>query len=272
MKYSQSRKNFAQNFLINPKTVHQLVSHAHFTPQDHVLEIGPGNGIITKQLAQTAGQITAVELDRNLIPDLHKTFARHDNIELIQGDILQIKLPTPPYQIFANIPFNITAEIMQRFFWAKQGPTHGWFIMQLETAEKFIGEPISTESSILFQPWYYFQIAEKINRFEFRPVPSVNAALLHMTQRPKPRLDHKHKSLYYKFVSFGFRSWKRSLKIAYKQVFTYPQWKRLAKENRFHIDAIPSDLNLNQWLAIFNYFLVGVNADKKQSISSYKPT
>ena len=271
MKYSQSRKELAQNFLIHPKTVRNLVTHADFTPQDHVLEIGPGNGIITKELAKAAGQITAVELDTQLLPKLRKAFTPYPNIKLVQGDILKTHLPAPPYHIFANIPFNITAPILQRLYFAAHPPQHAWFIMQQETAEKFAGIPLSTESSILFQPWFYFQIPEHISRYEFRPVPSVDAALLHMTARPKPRLDPQHKILYHRFVAFGFRSWKKSLKLGYKQIFTYPQWKRLAKSNKFPIDAIPSDLNFDQWLALFNYFLTGVSEEKKRPITSYHP-
>ena len=272
MKYSQSRKELAQNFLIHPKTVNQLVAHANFTNQDHVLEIGPGNGIITKELAKVAGQITAVELDSQLLPKLRKTFTPYTNIKLVQGDILKIHLPAPPYQIFANIPFNITAPILQRLYWAAKPPQQAWFIMQQEAAEKFAGIPASTESSILFQPWFYFQMPELISRYEFRPVPSIDAALLHMTARPRPRLDPQHKTLYHKFVAFGFRSWKKSLKLGYKQIFTYPQWKRLAKSNKFPIDAIPSDLTFTQWLALFNYFVEGVSEEKKRPITSYHPT
>ena len=271
MKYNESRKQLAQNFLIHENVVKRLVGHAKLTHDDHVLEIGPGNGIITQALLREAGRVTAVELDKSLLPNLRKKFADSQNLELVSGDILKYKLPAEPYKIFANIPFNITAEIMQKLLWSKYSPDQAWFIMQLETAEKFVGEPLSTESSILFQPWFYFQIPETINRFEFRPVPSVNAALLHMTKRPKPRLNPKHKPLYHKFVAFGFRSWKKSLKVGYRNIFTYPQWKRLAKENRFSVDAIPSDLNLTQWLALFNYFLSGVSEEKKRPITSYTP-
>lgn len=268
---NQTRRQYAQNFLIDRKFVRSLVNKAQFGPTDLVLEIGPGSGIITRELAQTAGQVQAIEIDRNLIPELQKSLSDCPNVEIVAGDILKIPLPDKPFSIFSNIPFNITSPIMQKFLWAKNPPQEAWLIMQQEAADKFIGEGASTESSVLFQPWFTFHQAAHINRFEFRPVPSVHASLLHMVARQRPLLEEKHKKTYYQFVSFGFRTWKKNLKIGFKNVFTYSQWKRLAHDNKFAIESKPNELSLEQWLAIFRYFLIGVADEKKQLIMRYQP-
>lgn len=268
---NQTRLQYAQNFLIDRKFVRSLVKKAQFSTSDLVLEIGPGSGIITRELAQTAAQVQAIEIDRKLIPELQESLSDCPNVEIVAGDILKIPLPQQPFSIFSNIPFNITAPIMQKFLWAKNPPQEAWLIMQQEAADKFIGKGASTESSVLFQPWFTFSQAAHINRFEFRPVPSIHASLLHMSHRPRPLLEEKHKKAYFQFVTFGFRTWKKNLKIGFKSVFTYPQWKRLARDNKFAIESKPNELSLEQWLAVFRYFLVGVADDKKQAIMSYQP-
>ncbi|MEM8858501.1 MAG: 23S ribosomal RNA methyltransferase Erm [Chloroflexota bacterium] len=266
MAYSKDRAKFGQNFLANGKTVRKLVKIAGYTKKDHILEIGPGDGAITRELAQVAGRVTAIEIDRRLIPNLSQSLSEFENIKIENGDFLHYKLPKSPFSIFANIPFNLTAPIMQKLLWDGRCPQDVYFIMQKEAVDKFVGRPNSTESSIHFQPWFEFENVAHINKFEFRPVPSIDAALIHMQKREQPLLDVKHKKAYTQFVSHGFRSWKKNLKVGYKNVFSYPQWKRLAKDNKFSAEAMPSQLKLEQWLAIFNYFLVGVSEEKKRLI------
>lgn len=266
MAYSKDRAKFGQNFLVNRKTVHKLVKHAGYSKKDHIIEIGPGDGAITRELARVAGRITAIEIDRKLIPNLNQSLADFDNIKIENGDFLRYKLPKSPFSIFANIPFNLTAPIMQKLLWDGRCPQDVYFIMQKEAVDKFVGRPASTESSVHFQPWFEFKNVAHINKFEFRPVPSIDAALIHMHKRNRPLLDAKHKKAYTQFVSHGFRSWKKNLKIGYKNVFSYAQWKRLAKDNKFSVEAMPSQLSLAQWIALFNYFQVGVPEDKKRSI------
>lgn len=267
---SKNRAKFGQNFLVNGKTVRQLVSKAGYGKHDHVLEIGPGDGAITKELAQTAGKVTSVEIDRKLIPNLAQNLKRFENVEIVAADFLTYSLPASSFSIFANIPFNQTAPIMQKLLWDKNCPEDIYFIMQKEAVEKFVGKPASTESSIHFGPWFEFKQLAHINKFEFRPVPSVDAGLIHMQKRHSPLLKLEDKKLYTQFVSFGFRSWKKNLKIGYKNIFSFPQWKRLAKDNRFSVDAMPSQLTLEQWMKIFQFFVVGVSGEKKRLVQNGK--
>lgn len=261
----------AQNFLVHPKTVRRLVGKANLSRDDLVLEIGPGEGIITRELARAAGRVIAVEFDPVLSAHLQERVGGLPEIEIVEGDFLRVDLPREPFKIFSNIPFNLTAEILLKLWRARRPPEDAFFIMQKEAAEKFTAERPVTESAILFQPWFKFEILAPVNRFEFRPVPSVDAVLLHMRARQDNLLDHKEKPLFQRFVALGFRSWKKSLKIAYKQVFTYNQWKRLARDGGFGIDSRPSELSFDQWLGIYRYFLGGVAPDKQQIVRAYHP-
>ena len=264
MKRSKNRAKFGQNFLVEPKTVRKLVHHAGYSKTDHVLEIGPGDGAITQELAQVAGRVTSIEIDRKLIPNLAHKLKQFENVEIVAADFLTHPLPKTKFSIFANIPFNQTAPIMQKLLWDAHCPSDVYLIMQKEAVEKFVGEPQSTESSVHFGPWFEFKNLVRINKFEFRPVPSVDAGLIHMRQREKPLLPPKTKKEYLQFVSVGFRSWKKNLKIGYKNIFSYAQWKRLAKDNRFSVEALPSQLSLEQWIALYKFFQIGVPAEKKR--------
>ncbi|MDJ0752852.1 MAG: 23S ribosomal RNA methyltransferase Erm [Ardenticatenaceae bacterium] len=266
---NRQQKDFAQNFLIHAKTVRQLVGKAGFSAEDLVLEIGPGEGIITREVAKRAGRVTAIEIDHQLAANLRKSLAKIPNVEIKNGDFLKTSLPTKPFNIFSNIPFNITAPIMLKLWRSNHPPHDAYFIMQREAADKFIGQNASTESSILFQPWFTFENLANINRFEFRPVPRVDATLLHMQKRVSPQLEPHHKDLYYKFVTYGFRRWRKNLKIGYKNVFTHNQWKRLAKDGRFPSEALPSHLSLEQWLHLYRYFVTGVAEEKKRVILNF---
>ncbi|MGB1250372.1 MAG: 23S ribosomal RNA methyltransferase Erm [Candidatus Promineifilaceae bacterium] len=263
---SNNRKTLAQNFLKNPSYVRYLISLSNLTEQDRVLEIGAGNGIITLELANVAQQVTTLEVDPALAQRMRTKTETLDNVTVKQADILRYQLPNKPYKVFANIPFNITAEIVDKLLGSPFAPSDAFLLMQKETAEKFLAHNDSTEASALWQPWYDFKFMVEIGRTQFHPVPSVDAALLRITKRPKPHLPLEARSEYTQFVSHGFRAWRKDLKTAYKALFTYPQWKRLAKDARFGLSVKPSDLKLAQWLHLFNYYQTGVATEKKRQL------
>ncbi|MEM7801113.1 MAG: rRNA adenine N-6-methyltransferase family protein, partial [Chloroflexota bacterium] len=98
-----------QNFFKDSKTVRKLVKLARLSDQDLVIEIGPGEGVITRELADAAGRVIGVEFDRGLASRLKIDFAAAGNVEIVWFNFLKFKLPAEPYKLFANIPFNLTA-------------------------------------------------------------------------------------------------------------------------------------------------------------------
>src|SRR5579883_1354605 len=98
-----AQKRLGQNFLVNPEVLNNILKAAEITQEDHVLEIGPGLGILTEQLAAHAGQVTCIELDRNIIPILKKNLGPNKNVEIIHQDALKTKLPNDSYKLVANI-------------------------------------------------------------------------------------------------------------------------------------------------------------------------
>ncbi|HXQ71611.1 MAG TPA: 23S ribosomal RNA methyltransferase Erm [Pyrinomonadaceae bacterium] len=259
----RKRIALAQNFLKDPRLVRQLVKNSSLTKEELVLEIGPGEGIITAELTDTAGKVIAVEKDSTLAAELRKKLKNKPNLEILEGDFLNLSPIASEYKIFSNIPFNRTADILKQILKSKH-LNEAYLIMQAEAAAKYSGMPKETEVSVLAKPWFDFEVMHQFARTDFEPVPSVEVVMLHIQRRVEPLIATRHESLYRQFVRTGFRSTRENLSLAYKKIFTYEQWKRLARDLSFTIKVKPTELRFEQWLALFKYFLTGVSEEKKR--------
>ncbi len=246
---------YNQNFFKDADLVTAVVRQANFTPSDTVYEIGPGMGIITRELAKTAGEVIAVELDRRLFLRLENEFAGNPRVRLINADFLTYRISDQSYKVFSNIPFNLTADIVRKLL-ADQKLAEAYLVVQKEAAEKFIGVPKETQFSILNKPWFELAILRRFRREDFVPQPSVDTVLLKIVRRPEALVDQKSKDDYFWFVQLGFNRWRANLGKNLKEIFTYNQWRRLASDLKFKIKAQPSDLTFAQWLGIFKFYLM----------------
>ena len=251
----------AQNCLKNPKIVAAIVKASSINNADTVYEIGPGTGMITRELAKTAGRVIAIEKDRTLATRLQAEFDCIPNVEVHASDFLAYRIECSEYKLFSNIPFNITAAIMRKILRGKNPAEEAYLIMQKEAAQKFAGEPKETQFSILAKPWFNFAIIREFERADFEPIPDVDTVLLHVRKRKKPLVSHEDTMIYQRFVKAGFGAWRKHLKAAYKNVFTYVQWKTLAQNLCFPLKATPTQLTFEQWLGVFNFYLCNVHKE-----------
>lgn len=264
----RKRMRYAQNFLKDTQLARTLVEKSSINRQDSVFEIGFGQGSLTKQLALRAGHVTAVEVDPVLVSTVGNsllTFA--SNITVRCDDVERIGIPPNCNKVFANIPFNKTARIV-RLIYEATNITEAFLVMQAEAAEKCSGEPKETEASLLAKPCVTFQVLHRFNREDFDPIPSVDAVLLRITKREECLFTANDTETFRCFIHFGFRSSKPSLRLTFKKVFTFEQWKRLSNDLLFPRDASPTMLTFEQWHGLFEQFLVRVSASKKQLIVS----
>jgi 23S rRNA (adenine-N6)-dimethyltransferase len=249
-----NRKSLAQNFLTKVRLAASLVNASSIGSHDIVYEIGPGAGILTKELAKRARKVIAIERDYGLYAKLKKKFEGNAAVILYNADFLKFKIKEPSYKVFANLPFNITSAVVRKFVCAPNPPAEAYLILQREAAEKFVGIARTTQFSILAKPWFQLKIVRHLKRTDFSPVPRVNVAMLHMEKRSTPLVSPMDISLYERFVKCGFGVWRRHLKLNYKGIFTHNQWKRLSRDLAFSIRAKPSELNFDQWLGLFAFF------------------
>ena len=270
METRQRRKiRLAQNFLRSPALVRQLIGMSTIGPSDRVYEIGPGNGIITAELAGIARRVVAIEKDPELVRRLRERFRALENVEIVEADFLaysfQARLvnggplaavgrQNSEYKLFANIPYNLTARILRKLIDERSNLCDVYLILQKEAAEKFSGTPRETLFSILAKPFFEFEILFRLSRTDFCPVPNVDSVFLSIRQRTRPLLETRDVGPYRDFVQYGFGRWKPNLRLAFKNVFTYKQWKRLSRDLKFPLNATPTELSFEQWLGLYYSF------------------
>ncbi|MGA9398881.1 MAG: rRNA adenine N(6)-methyltransferase family protein, partial [Anaerolineaceae bacterium] len=173
----------AQNFLRKSGLVQQLLRVSSIGSSDTVVEIGAGRGIITAELARIARRVIAVEKDPALVEELHRQFRAAGNVEIIEKDFLQYRICEREYKVFANIPYNITADILRKLLYIAPMPKDAYLILQREAAAKFAGFPKESRFSVLAKPWFSFQIVRQLRRTDFEPVPRVDSVLLCIHKR-----------------------------------------------------------------------------------------
>lgn len=259
----EKRKLLSQNFFKDPALVSTIVSDASLGRNDIVVEIGPGNGIITRELAKVCHKVVAIEKASHLCRQLKVDFKDMPNVELHNKDFLRFEIRYPRYKVFSNIPYGITADTVNKLLYGKNPPIEAFLVMQKEAAQKFCGAPRETEYAVLIKPWFALDIIREFRRTDFVPVPNVDSLLLRIKKRDHPLVSEENANLYRWFVRYGFEAWKKSLKIAFKPIFTYAQWKRLSRDLHFPLKATPRQLIFEQWLGLFEYFLLGVPDSKK---------
>jgi len=257
----------SQNFLKNPEFVATLIDKTNINPFDTIVEIGPGKGIITRQLSKRAARVIAVEYDHELASRLKDELKNEHNIEIIKADFLRWNLPREQYKVFSNIPFNMTADIINKLLNRNNPPVATYIIMQDRAAERFMGSPVSKNSqmSILLQPFFEMGIVTRINRVYYYPVPNVNTVLAKFTRREKPLIEKGFSRLYRDFVVYGFNQWKPTILDSFSKIFTNKQMGIMNRKLKLEGEK-PSELSLNQWLGMFDTFIKNVPDERKKLV------
>ncbi len=251
---SNKHRALAQNFFTCRRLVQALVAESGVGAQDLVYEIGPGAGIITQELAKVARQVIAVEKDLALARHLRQKFAQVPNVTIVEQDFLLHHIGAQNYQVFANIPYNLTAAIMRKLLFATNPPQSAYLILQKEAAQKFAGTPQETQFSILVKPWFDLHIGRTLARTDFVPAPTVDSVFLQIQQRATPLVAAADAACYRGFVRYGFAQWQMTLRASYRHIFTNRQWQRMARTLGFPANATPTQLSVAQWVGLFACF------------------
>lgn len=265
----QETLGYSQNFLWDERLVANLMERSSVQPTDLVIEIGPGNGIITQALAERAGRVIGVEKDPKLASKLQDKFGDTDKVEIINADFLTYRLPEQgDYKVVSNIPFTITAEVMGRLINSPNPPKDSYLVMQKEAAQKYSGSPYGKErmTSLLLKINFEPEIVHNFKRSDFKPRPSVEAVFLRLERREKPLIEDRYIAEYRDFIVFGFTQWKPSIRDIFRPVFTGKQMSRLARDLSFDLRAKPTELSFTQWLGLFNFYRTGTVPSKKKIV------
>lgn len=250
--YNLRRKLLSQNFLHNRTLVNKLVHDSSIGKNDLVLEIGPGKGILTEQLAQQARQVIAVELDGYWYNYLVNRFSGTENLELFNEDFLDKPLPTVPYKVFANVPFAIEGKIIRKLIDDVNPPQDCYLVMMKALAYRLAAPYKENQFSIIHKPWFDFSIVYHFNPTDFSPLPKVNAVLLRFTFKSSPMLPLTEKAKFQQFVIQGFGQGlpiTKNLQILYPENMINNVFQKLSLAR----DIKPSNLKLKEWITLYNW-------------------
>ncbi|KJL02707.1 MULTISPECIES: 16S rRNA (adenine(1518)-N(6)/adenine(1519)-N(6))-dimethyltransferase RsmA [Priestia] len=213
------KKSLGQNFLIDTNILHRIVDHAEITEETGAIEIGPGIGALTEQLAKRAKKVLAFEIDQRLLPILADTLSPYPNAKVIHQDVLKADLKETLEQEFeniedlmvvANLPYYVTTPILMKLL-EEQIPVRGIVVMlQKEVADRIAAKPGTKEYGSLSIAIQYYTEAETVMivpKTVFNPQPNVDSAVIRLLRRPKPAVEVQDEAFFFQVVraSFGQR-------------------------------------------------------------------
>ena len=218
-------KKLGQNFLISEDVVRRIAAAAELTEGDAVLEIGPGIGTLTQALAETGADVTAVELDRRLLPVLYKTLEGYSNVRVINADVLELNVNEAmggkTFKVAANLPYYITTPIIFALL-EKKLPVERMVVMvQKEVAERMTAAPGGKEYGALSVAMQYYtepELAFIVPPDCFIPRPSVDSAVVVCKNRATPPVDVCDEKLFFKVVKAAFSLRRKMLSNALKNM------------------------------------------------------
>lgn len=216
------QKKFGQNFLIDDHVITKIINAAEITKDDLVLEIGPGIGTMTQYLAESAGKVIAVEIDKNLIPILGETLAEYDNVTIINEDILKLDINRlveeendgKPIKVVANLPYYITTPIIMGLFESHVPLQSITVMVQKEVADRMQVGPGSKDYGALSLAVQYYAkpyIAANVPPNCFIPRPGVGSAVIRLTRYEEPPVMVKNESLMFKLIRASFNQRRKTL-------------------------------------------------------------
>jgi len=219
------QNSLSQNFLTSGQVIRRIVGLAGLNRGDHVVEIGPGKGHITRELLARCDQVTAVELDPALCEKLHAKFAGESNLRLVRGDFLGWDLPKGPYKVFANIPFGCTTDIVRKLTQGTRPPQEAWLVMEKGAAKRFLGLPRETLASLNLKPWFEGEVRWHFRREDFHPMPAADAVLLHLKRRPAADVTQAQRGAWMRFVAARLPATRDTLYVQWLCLFRR-YWER----------------------------------------------
>ncbi len=215
-------KSLGQNFLIDEQIIDRICDGAEIGPDDDILEIGPGIGVMTQEMAERARKVVAIEIDRALIPVLKETLAEYDNVEVIHADVMNVDLKALIAEKFegrrpkvvANLPYYITTPIIMMLL-EESIPVSDIIVMiQKEVAERISAKPSTKAYGALSVATQYYSepnIIAKVPRTVFMPQPNVDSVVIRMTIRMEPPVSLENPTLFFKVIKAAFGQRRKTL-------------------------------------------------------------
>jgi 16S rRNA (adenine1518-N6/adenine1519-N6)-dimethyltransferase len=262
------RKRFGQHWLRSELALSKIVAAAELSQKDHLLEIGPGTGILTRRLLPQAASVVAVEIDRDLCQKLSKSLGKVENFLLLSGDILNLSLEDclqafphfrPINKVVANIPYNITGPILEKLLGTIAQPRQPSYdsivlLMQKEVAERLVAQPgtklyggLSVRVQYLARCEWIAEVPKKA----FQPPPQVDSAILRLSPYTLTSPAHNPRFLE-QLVKLGFANRRKMLRNNLKSLLDGDHLMPILKDLQIEAQVRAEELSLSQWIDLSN--------------------
>lgn len=215
------RKSLGQNFLIDGNILNKILDAADVKKDDVVLEIGPGIGTVTQALAERAGRVFAVEIDKNLVEILRETLGQYDNVEIINQDILKFSmadfvrsLDVGKIKVVANLPYYITSPVILKAIESRDVISMAVFMLQKEVGRRLTASPKTKDYGSLTVLVNYFtspEVVFDVPNTVFMPQPKVESSVVRLTMRDKPPVEVYDEKLFFDVVRASFNQRRKTL-------------------------------------------------------------
>ncbi len=243
--------DLGQHFLVDQDALDDIVNVSNVGPDDNVIEIGPGIGVLTRELLRKAKHVTAIEIDPRFIPLLtafvdKKTVPK---LTVINGSALDTRLPSDePYKVVANIPYHITSPLMRHLLMETERlPESLTLLIQLEVAENITSETGSNLVGILAQLYGKPIIARKVKPELFLPPPKVDSAVLHMECFPTPLVD---RATARKILNLAKSAFSQRRKMLSNTIAKLPGGSAALEACGIDHKRRPETLTIHEWIAL----------------------
>ena len=265
----KAKKRLGQHFLVDEDVLECILSAAELSHGDIVVEVGPGLGILTKRLAETASEVIAVELDSKLVSMLIKRMGPFPNVRIIHADILKIApqqlledyLTTPElgqgYKVVANLPYYITSPILRHFLEAWLKPSLMVIMVQKEVGEAIAANPgkmslLAVATQFYSKPTVITYVPAK----SFYPPPKVDSVVLRLDIHPNPPVEVSDVNGFFDIVNCGFKSRRKQLRNSLAQALGIPPTQVASLLERAGIEAKrrAETLSLEEWRELWQVF------------------
>jgi len=258
-------KGLGQNFLVDRGVLERILTAAEVSPQDVVLEVGAGLGVLTRALAERARRVVAVEVDPRLVKVLRERLSEFSNTEVVPGDILALDIaqlihavdgePTQPYKVVANIPYYITSAVLRHILEQPSKPVLMVLMVQREVAERIVAVP-GHMSLLAVSVQFYGQpsLVSRVSARCFHPIPNVDSAIVRIDVHRQLPLPRDSIEAFFQVVRAGFGQRRKQLRNALAHGLQLPVERISEPLARSGIDGRrrAETLSVAEWVALYH--------------------
>ena len=251
-----AKKSLGQNFLTDDNIKRKIIKVCQLTHSDNVLEIGPGTGVLTREIVKIAKTVTAVEKDTRLCEQLVGLLDDYKNLTLINEDILKFELTQKNTKVIGNIPYNISSPIIEHLICQKEKISEIYISLQKELAQRIVAKPGGKDcgSFSLFVQYHTLpSIKFIIKRGCFRPQPNVDSAFLELKIRKTPPVKVKDEELFFRIIRAAFGQRRKMISNTLKKFIDIEKLEDLFSKTGINSQIRPEKLGLEDFAKITNF-------------------